>query len=93
MSSESARSGLATWRARQAAEKQLALMELEHYRQFATEEVRDGRTYKVVRIPDMYDFARRPEPKPESHFRRHSVQLAHDLTRGVNPSSSGGSPP
>lgn len=73
--------GLATYRARQAEERRLRLAELEHYRAYATTEVRDGRTYTVVRIPDRYDFAHRPEPQLESRFRRHSVELARDLGR------------
>lgn len=71
--------GLATWRARQAEERRLKLMELDHYRSYATTEERDGRTYTVVRIPDRYDFGNRPAPKPESPFRRHSVQLRQDV--------------
>lgn len=56
VTSESSRSGLATRRARQAAEKRERLSELDRYRAYATTEVRDGRIYKVVRIPDLYDF-------------------------------------
>lgn len=52
----SARSGLATWRARQAEKKRLRMLELAHYRAYATTEERDGRTFTVVRIPDSYDF-------------------------------------
>lgn len=83
MSSESSRSGLATWRARQAEERRLKLLELDHYRSFATTEERDGRTFTVVRIPDRYDFGHRPEPKPETPFHRHSVQLSQ-ASQGVS---------
>lgn len=52
----SARSGLATWRARQAEQKRLRMLELDHYRAYATTEERDGRTFTVVRLPDSYEF-------------------------------------
>lgn len=74
--SHSATSGLATWRARQAEEKRLKLLELEHYRAYATTEERDGRTFTVVRIPDAYDMPReRPDPPVQLH-RRKSSQVA-----------------
>ena len=38
------------------------MLELEHYRAYATTEERDGRTYTVVRIPDSYDRRERIEP-------------------------------
>ena len=60
--SRSTSSGLATWRARQAEEKRLRMLELEHYRAYATTEERDGRTFTVVRIPDSYDRRERIEP-------------------------------
>ena len=59
--------GLAMWRAKQAEEKRLRLLELEHYRAYATTEVRDGREYRVVRIPDRYDFSQRSEPPVQLH--------------------------
>jgi hypothetical protein len=49
-------SGLALWRQRQAEERRLRLMELEHYRAYATTEIREGREFQVVRIPDRYTF-------------------------------------
>ena len=49
-------SGLATWRARQAEERRLRMAELERYRADATTEVRDGRVYTLVRIPDRYEW-------------------------------------
>lgn len=67
--SRSATSGLATWRARQAEEKRLKLLELEHYRAYATTEIRDGREFKVVRIPDMYDVPA-PRLEPPVQIRR-----------------------
>lgn len=50
--------GLALWRQRQAEERQRRLLELERYRADATTEERDGRTYRVVRLPDRYTFGK-----------------------------------
>jgi hypothetical protein len=55
--------GLATWRARQAEEKRLKMLELEHYRAYATTEVVDGREFVLVRIPDRY-HEERPNTQP-----------------------------
>ena len=52
-------SGLARWRERQAEEKRLRMLELAFYRRYATTEVRDGREFRVVRIPDRYAFGRK----------------------------------
>lgn len=52
--------GLTRWRERQAIEKAWRLAELERYRAEATTEVREGREFRVVRIPDKYEFARKP---------------------------------
>jgi hypothetical protein len=62
--SRSASCGLATWRARQAEEKRLKMLELEHYRQFAETVERDGREFVLVRIPDRYDAPRTEVPTP-----------------------------
>lgn len=44
------------------------MLELEHYRAFATTEIRDGKTYRVVRIPDLYDVQQeRREPPVQLH--------------------------
>lgn len=61
--------GLAEWRKRQAEERRLLLLELEHYRSYATTEERDGREFTVVRIPDRYD-APRPDEQPPVQLRR-----------------------
>jgi hypothetical protein len=47
-------SGLARWRERQAEEKARRMAELACYREDATVEERDGREFRVVRIPDSY---------------------------------------
>ena len=62
--SRSTSSGLATWRARQAEEKRLRMLELEHYRQYAETVVRDGREFLLVRVPDRYDAPRPEVPVP-----------------------------
>ena len=67
--SRSTSSGLATWRARQAEEKRLRMLELEHYRQFAETVVRDGREFLLVRVPDRYG-APRPDAEPPIQLRR-----------------------
>lgn len=51
--------GLALWRQRQVEERQRRLLELERYRADATTEERDGRTYRVVHLPDRYTFGRK----------------------------------
>lgn len=58
--------GLSAWRERQAEERRQRLEELERYRAEATTEVRDGQEFKVVRIPDRYDFSIRPKPRVQS---------------------------
>lgn len=60
--------GLAAWRERQKEERQLRLLELEHYRSYATTEVRDGQEFTLVKIPDRYDSVERVEPAVQ--FRR-----------------------
>lgn len=51
--------GLTAWRQRQLAEREARLAFLEHCRKSATEEERDGQVFRVVRIPDSYDFGRK----------------------------------
>lgn len=65
---ESKHNGLAAWRQRQADERRLRLLELEHYRSYATTEVRDGQEFTLVKIPDRYDSVERVEPAVQ--FRR-----------------------
>lgn len=48
--------GLSKWRQRQAEWKAKRMAELAEYRETATEETRDGRTYLVVRVPDQYSW-------------------------------------
>ena len=55
-SKEAHASGLARWRAKQAEEKRLKMEELAFYRMYATTEIRDGREFTLVRIPDRYDW-------------------------------------
>lgn len=55
-SPEAHASGLARWRAKQAEEKRLVMEELAFYRQYATTELRDGKEYTVVKIPDRYSW-------------------------------------
>jgi hypothetical protein len=50
--------GLTRWRQRKAEEKEAMVAELDVYRATATTEVRDGRTFRIVRIPDRYEFKR-----------------------------------
>ena len=50
--------GLAGWRQRQAEAKVLKMAELAEYRKNATVEVREGREFRVVRIPDRYEWKR-----------------------------------
>ena len=50
--------GLARWRAKQAEEKRLKMEELAFYRMYATTEIRDGREFTLVRIPDRYEWRR-----------------------------------
>ena len=52
--------GLAEWRERQRLEKEQKMAELAEHRKHATTEVRDGRKFKVVRLPDRYDFTQKP---------------------------------
>lgn len=86
--------GLAAYRARQAEEKQRRLAELESYREHATTVERDGREFTLVRIPDKYDFERSVEPRSETQYHRHSVQITNELARGTGPLfPSGGSLP
>ena len=68
--SESKYNGLTAWRERQAEARRLRLMELEHYRSYATTEVRDGQEFTVVKIPDRYDFTVKPPINPRIQFRR-----------------------
>ena len=68
--SESRYNGLTAWRERQAEARRLRLMELEHYRSYATTEVREGQEFTVVKIPDRYDFTVKPPINPRIQFRR-----------------------
>lgn len=69
--------GLAGWRARQAEEKRLKLLELEHYRSYATIEVRDGREFTVVKIPDRYDWTvKPPEPPVQRRGQKNRLRAA-----------------
>ena len=52
--------GLAEWRRRQAEEKARKMAELALHREQATTEIRDGKKFKVVRLPDRYDFTVKP---------------------------------
>ena len=65
---ESKFNGLAAWRERQRLEREWKLARLEELREGATEEERDGQTFRVVRIPDHYDQRERIEPQVQ--FRR-----------------------
>ena len=57
MTSPAARTnGLASYRKRQAEEKRRRMAVLRELRKSATVEVRDGRKFKVVRIPDGYGW-------------------------------------
>lgn len=58
--------GLTAWRQRQQAEREAQLAFLESCRRQAVDEERDGQTFRVVRLPDAYDFTRRE---------RHSVRV------------------
>lgn len=62
--SESRFNGLAAWRQSQAEERRLKLMELDHYRSYATTEIRDGQEFTVVKIPDRYDWTVKPPVQP-----------------------------
>lgn len=55
-------SGLARWREKQRLEREAKLVRLAELRLDATEEERDGRTFRLVRIPDRYEFGT-PNPK------------------------------
>jgi hypothetical protein len=77
--SQSASSGVAMWRARQAEEKARRMAELAELRENAATVERDGRTFKLVKIPDAYDFDHRPEPTAiKPRFHRHQVALSTD---------------
>lgn len=52
-------SGLTLWRQRQAEDKKRRVAELERLRVHATVEVRDGREFLLVRLPDLYGWGRR----------------------------------
>lgn len=54
-------------------------------------EVRDGKTYRVLRLDDAYDDAY-VHAGHEIHFHRPSAQLVRDLTRGPSPSTGGPAP-
>lgn len=51
-------SGLQGWRRRKAEEKALQVAELERLRQDAVTVVREGREFRLVRIPDRYGWGR-----------------------------------
>ena len=67
---ESKYNGLTAWRERQRLEREWRLARLEELRQDATEEERDGQTFRVVRIPDNYDQRERIEPQVQLRSRR-----------------------
>lgn len=54
--------GLTAWRERKRIEREWRLARLAELRQDATEEEREGKVYRVVRIPDSYDSRVRIEP-------------------------------
>lgn len=85
-------SGLARFRQRQAEAKAERMAALEELRKDATTEVVDGREFRVVRIPDRYDFANAPAVARRPLYHRHSVQLAHGLPPGPSPSTGGPAP-
>jgi len=62
MTSHTGTNGLAAWRERQRIERAYKLARLEELRRDAVEVERDGRVYRVVRIPDSYDFTVRVGP-------------------------------
>lgn len=66
--------GLTRWRERQNLEREWKLQRLAQLRLDATEEVRDGQTFCVVRIPDAYDSVERVEPPVQ--FRRPRRRVA-----------------
>jgi len=47
-------SGLATWRKRKAEEKAVIVRELDKLREQATVEVREGREFRVLKIPQRF---------------------------------------
>ena len=53
--------GLAEWRKRLAEEKQRKMEALAEHRKSATVEIRDGKEFRVVRLPDRYDFTVKPK--------------------------------
>jgi len=53
---------LAEWRHRQAVEKERKMADLAEHRKKATTEIREGKKFRVVRLPDRYDFTVRLEP-------------------------------
>jgi len=55
VTSHAATNGLARWRENQRLEREYKLARLEELRRDAVEVERDGRTWRVVRIPDVYD--------------------------------------
>jgi hypothetical protein len=46
------------------------MLELEHYREYATTVERDGREFVLVRIPDRYELRERTEPQIQLHRSR-----------------------
>ena len=56
--------GLAAWRQRLAEERQRKMDDLAEHRKSATVEVRDGKEFRVVRLPDRYDFSAKPKEPP-----------------------------
>lgn len=51
---EARQNGLHVWRTKKKEERERVMAELEELRKNATIEVRDGREFKVLRIPDRY---------------------------------------
>lgn len=52
--------GLVEWRRRQAEEKARKMADLAEHRKQATTEIRDGREFRVLHLPDRYDFTAPP---------------------------------
>ncbi len=51
-------SGLALWRQRKAVDKKERMADLERLRENAETVLRDGREYRLLRIPDRYEWKR-----------------------------------
>ena len=67
--------GLVRWREQQQLEREWKLQRLAELRLEATEEVRGGKTFRVVRIPDSYDEARKETQSVRIQLRQPRRQL------------------